>query len=432
MISKKLASKPDSRGGVQYWPKGLAPFPFQLAAVDFVLARHKSHQAAYYAADPGLGKTVMGILLTNRVGSAKPLKVLYICPPSLTANVQAEIEKWSLIPRTSFRVVADTQLQNVTTECYDLVIVDEAHRFKNEKTIRTASLTNTLFWCDRIVFFSGTPMPNNRPIELWTILRNFANDVFGTEFFPFAKAFCGAHKTPWGWKFDRFTNKAAFRARLFKSFMLRHKKHLVDLPPKREGLLTVGEGLPPLIGKLESKILSEFSKKDLYEGRLTKAAGKKSLHLAEYMKLIGREKLRYFLPILEHLLYETKESILIFAHHKTVIDELAVFLANFRPIVITGATPKAARMGLVNDFQNGKTRVGILNIVAGGIGWNLTRADRVIMLEHSWRDGDNQQAGDRAHRIGRKKPVLVQYVVLKDSFDAKRMSIVLNKRRGAV
>ena len=62
----------------------------------------------------------------------------------------------------------------------------------------------------------------------------------------------------------------------------------------------------------------------------------------------------------------------------------------------------------------------------------MTAADRVLMIESSWRPGDNEQAGDRAHRIGRKKPVLLQYVVLKDSFDAKRTSKILRKRKLAV
>jgi SNF2 family DNA or RNA helicase len=144
-------------------------------------------------------------------------------------------------------------------------------------------------------------------------------------------------------------------------------------------------------------------------------------------------KLKYVYPHIDRILLDTTEKLLIFAQHREVIEGLTTHLHQFNPIVITGSTPIKKRKGLVDEFQNDpKRRVAVFNIIAGGIGWTLTEADRVLMVEFSWRDGDNSQASDRAHRIGSKKPVLVQYVVLKDSYDAKRLSVVLNKRQHAV
>lgn len=411
-----------------YWPEGLTPFPFQLAAVDFLCTRLDSHRAAYLAADPGLGKTIVAAILKARLGSKK---TVYVCPPSLIANVEAEFKKWGHQLNMPV-IVPDTRLADAVPIAADLIFIDEAHRFKNEKAQRTRGLFSLISKCPRVVLLSGTPSPNSRPVELWVILKNLAPDVFGTAFFPFAKRYCNARKEHFGWKFDGFTNKADFKQRLFRSFMLRQKKSLIELPPKREGLLTVGEGIPPIIGNLEKKVLDAYTVKDLVEGRLTAKAGKTALHLAEYLRLLGEEKLKYVFPFIEHLLLETKENLIIFAHHKGVINGLAEFLAQFNPVVIAGGVPSKARHALVQKFQTGKTRVAILNIVAAGIGWNMTAADRVLFVEFSWRDGDNEQAGDRAHRIGREKPVLVQYVVLKDSFDAKRMNVVLRKRHCAV
>lgn len=421
------------------WPEGLTPFPFQLEGLVFLIARLSKHRAAYLAADPGLGKTISACLLTSayrRSLATKPLKICYVCPPSLTANVQAEFEKWGHKNNMPI-IVVDSKLAKATPIRADLAFVDEAHRFKNEKTYRTQGLLKLLSDVPHVVFLSGTPTPNNRPVELWTILKHFAPDVFGTQFWPYGKRYCGAHQVEIGhgrkrWQFDGFTNRAAFKKRLFDSFMCRQKKTLLDLPEKREGLLTVGETIPPILGKLEQKVLDTYTKEDLYTGKFIVQAGKTDLHLGEYMRMLGQEKLKHVLPFLEHLLLDTKENIIIFAHHRAVIESLSVALANFQPIVIAGHVPTKARHGLVQRFQSGKTRVAIMNIVAGGIGWNMTRADRVLFVEFSWRDGDNEQGGDRAHRIGRKNPVLVQYVVLKDSFDAKRMSIVLRKRQGAV
>lgn len=412
---------------------GLTPFPFQLEALAFLQNRLESHRAAYLAADPGLGKTIVACLLASEL---RPKRICYVCPPSLRANVEAEFKKWGHSHRMP-EIVSDSTLADAAPTDAELVFVDEAHRFKNEKAQRTVGLLTLTSKAKYVVFLSGTPMPNSRPVELWSILRHYAPDVFGTNFFSYGQSFCGARQVSIGrgqkrWQFDGFTNKAAFKAKLFKSFMLRQKKDLIDLPEKREGLLTVGEGIPPIIGRLEQKVLEAYTKEDLLEGKLAKAAGKPALHLSEYMRLLGEEKLQHVFPFLEHLLLETKENVIVFAHHKKVIADLARFLAQFNPVVIAGDVPTSARHALVERFQKGETRVAIMNIVAAGVGWNMTAADRVVFVEFSWRDGDNQQAGDRAHRIGRTKPVLVQYVVLKDSFDAKRMSVVLRKRHGAV
>ncbi len=412
------------------WPKGLDPFPFQLDARRYAITRLKSHRAVYLALDPGLGKTIVSALLANTRQADRPRKIVYICPPSLRPNVESEFKKWGLSnPPT---IIGDCDLANAAPIRADVAFVDEAQRFKNEKAQRTAGLFQLLEGCRKIVFLSGTPMPNSRPVELWTILKTFAPDVFGTDFFSFARRYCGARKTHFGWKFDGFTNKAEFKAKLFKSFMLRQKKSLVQLPPLREGILTVGEKISPVISALETKILKHFTKEDLLEGRLTKLSGKAALHQSEYMRLLGGEKLKHIFPVIEHLIYDTDESFLIFAYHKTVIAGLEQFLANFHPIVISGKTPTKKRAAMIERFQSGKTRVGIMNTLSGGIGWNLTRCERVLLVEFSWRDGDNRQAIDRAHRIGLEHPVLAQYVVLKDSLDAKRLEVVLRKRRDAV
>ncbi len=426
--TKKASASKESRR----WPLGLTPFPFQLDAHRFSVTRLKTHRAVYLAMRPGLGKTIVSALLSNTRQLHERRKILYVCPPSLRPNVEAEFKKWGLSQAAMPVIVTDSELRDAEAFECDVAFVDEAQRFKNEKTQRTKGLMRLLKGARKVVFLSGTPMPNSRPVELWVVLKNFAPDVFGTDFFAFARRYCGAHKTDFGWKFDGFTNKKEFKAKLCQSFMLRQDKSLVKLPPLREGILTVGDDIPPIVGALETKILRHYTKEDLIEGRLTAAKGEGPLHLSRYMKLLGVEKLKYVFPVIEHLLYETDESVLIFAHHADVVQGLAEFLANFRPIVISGKTPTKARDAMVKRFQSGDTRVGVLNTVAGGIGWNLTRATRILLVEFSWRDGDNRQAIDRAHRIGQEFPVLAQYVVLKDSLDAKRLEVVLRKRRDAV
>lgn len=417
-----------------YWPAELAPRSYQLKAVDWALNAKKS----YLALDPGLGKTIVAALISNRL---RGTKVYFISPPFLMANVEAEFKKWAF--DSNVTVFSDTVLHKETTQRYfafafdefkgpKILFIDEAHRFKNEKARRSKALFAIASRFERVVFLSGTPMPNSRPIELWPILRRFAPHVFGQSFMAYALKYCGAYKNEWGWKFDRFTNKQEFKFRITKNFMLRMKKADVEkeLLPKSEGLLTVGENLSPVISKVEKKILAHYSESDLMHDKLASDNDKLALHIMEYIRLLGEYKLKYVLPYIEQLLEETKENILIFAHHKTVIKSLAEQLREFNPLVITGETPVGQRQKIVNEYQNNpKRRVFIGNIQACGVGFTLTKATRVLFVEFSWRDGDNIQAADRAHRIGQKNPVLVQYVVLKDSFDRKRMEVLLNKRK---
>src|SRR5690606_36049177 len=130
---------------------------------------------------------------------------------------------------------------------------------------------------------------------------------------------------------------------------------------------------------------------------------------------------------------ETHENILLFAIHKATVAGLAEKLKEYKPLVITGDVHEDKRQDLVNTFQASKAhRVFNGNIQACGVGFTLTKATRVLFVEFSWVDGDNQQASDRAHRIGQNQSVLVQYVVLKDSFDRTHMEVLLKKRGNAI
>lgn len=439
----------------RFWPKGLAPFPLQLEAVYFSLSR--TGQASYVALAPGLGKTIVAALLANRLNLKNPTRIYYVCPPFLGPNTESEFQKWGAYQH--LQLIPDTRLSRPEVKAQILLdlkawrkgapgrkavlVVDEAHRFANEKSQRSAALFELARYFKRIVFMSGTPSPNSRPLELWPILKRFAPDVFGTDFWKFGKRYCGAkqvefwtvHGPQKRWDFNGFSNRKEFKQKLYASFMYRVQKKDVELglPPKVEGLITVGPGMPPVISRLERKVLEHFSPEDLIKGRLTKRAGKEDLHLAEYLRLLGEHKLKYTLPYIQAILTETRDNVLIFAHHKSVIAELTSLLQNFHPLVIDGSTPTKRRQAIVDEFQRDpRRRVFIGNTQAAGIGLTMTKASRVLILEPSWRDGDNEQAADRAHRIGQKSTVLVQYVVLKDSFERKRMEVLLNKRRDAV
>lgn len=414
-------------------------YPHQIEALNFALQNLRQNRPTYLALDPGLGKTIVAALISNEFWGAT---IFYVCPPFLTTNTGAEFDKWTfeknlfLIPDSMIAKpkMLSAFLAKMRESKDRILIVDEAHRFKNERTQRSRALfKNILPHFERVVYMSGTPLPNSRPRELWPILKNSAPWIFGKNFFHFGLKYCGGFRGEFGWCFDGFTNRKEFRARICKSFMIRMKKDVLDLPPKFEGLLTVGEGIPPVVSKVEKKILAYYSPEDLIEGEITRLQGKSALHLATYLRLLGEYKLKYVLPFIESLLDETSENILVFAVHKATIAGLAKALSKFDPLIITGDVPKEKRQDLVNEFQtNPARRLFLGNIQACGTGFTLTKAARVLFVEFSWVDGENSQAADRAHRIGQNKSVLVQYVVLKDSFDRRRMETLLRKRGLAI
>jgi SWI/SNF-related matrix-associated actin-dependent regulator of chromatin subfamily A-like protein 1 len=430
----KASATPERADAGDLTPKGLTPLPHQVQAFLFAVSSLEKNRPCYLALDAGLGKTIIAAMLANHFSRAT---LFYVCPPFLTANTNAEFDKWCF--RKKLYLLPDSMIAKEKTleELRDslteerILIVDEAHRFKNLKAKRTkALLKGILPHFKRVVFMSGTPIPNSRPSELWPVLLYAAPDIFGRAFFPYGLKYCGGFRNAYGWDFSGFTNRKEFKARLTKSFMLRQKKDVLSLPPKVEGLLTVGEGIPPVVSKVEKKILAHYAPEDLVAGKIAAEQGSIALHLATYLRLLGEYKLKYVLPYLESLLEETKENLLIFAVHKETIAKLSYALAEYQPLVITGDVPKEKRQGLVKEFQESKAhRVFIGNIQACGVGFTLTKATRVIFVEFSWVDGENSQASDRAHRIGQNESVLVQYVVLKDSFDRTRMEVLLRKRQ---
>lgn len=442
-----VSSGPE-REGETFWPPHLEPLPIQLEGVEFVFAQGHESFKKYLGYDPGLGKTIMAALILNRLNKRAPTKCFYVCPPFLVANTIAEFEKWCgegvkiyLLPSSKLQSEKAIEDFKTTLDLWPgetLLIIDEAHQFKNEKSKRSQGLfKKVLPHFNRVVAMSGTPLPNGRPIELWPVLKYMAPKIFGGNFFEFGLKYCGAFKNQFGWDFSGFTNRPEFRARITRTFLKRVKKDVLNLPPKIEGLLTLGENMPAEVRAIEKEILRTYSENDLVQGVLAVKEGAEtpeaSLHLATYLRLLGEHKVKYVLPFIEDLLEETKENILIFCTHRETVEKLKFALASYNPLVITGDTPVKERNGIVKEYQENKERrVFIGNIKACGVGFTLTKATRVLFTEFSWVDGDNSQAADRAHRIGQGSTVLVQYAVLKDSIDAKRMSVLLNKRKLAI
>lgn len=441
-------------------PEGLSLLEHQPVAINFSLSRNRS----YLGLDPGLGKTIIAALIAASLNK----KCVYVCPPFLVQNTIAEFRKWA--PKllaspfeeapaltADVTVVPDSMLINkdvlgILSRFGKLfgdavLFVDEAHRFKNEGSQRTTAMfgenprgkPRVRGIVDNIptqIFMSGTPMPN-RPMELYSVLSNAAPETIDfMNKHHFGVKYCAAFENQFGWDYTGASNLPELRRRVIAPtgpFMLRMKKELLNLPPKLEEVFVVSEDMSPCLAQMNRGIGERYSKvEDVIKARIAAAHDKNSddLHVATYRRLLGEEKVDAAVEYIKNILEETDESILVFAFHKDVISRLNYELSKFKPIVITGQTPVSQRQELVNIFQQSKThRILIGNYIAAGVGFTLTKATRVLFVEFDWVPGVNDQAGDRAHRIGQKSPVLVQYMVYKDSIDKAVIEVLLRKRK---
>lgn len=431
-------------------PPGLGLLPHQVEAVHFALSRNRS----YLGLDPGLGKTICAAMIARALAGDGPKRVVYIAPPFLLINTLNEFHKWAageniyIFPdSTLYRSDTLLTIQDIVRKGYaDTLIVDEAHRFKNLDAKRTEALFGKerkchpgqmVSWFKRQIYMSGTPMPN-RPIELYPVLSRAAPEVI--QFMPefkYGLRYCGGHQDERGhWDFSRWSNLSDLRRRMIYpegSFMLRLKKDLLDLPPKLEEVFVMSHGMSPKLARMDQSLGEAYkSADDVIRHQLAAKEGAEDLAVATYRRLIGVEKVKPALEYIKTLLEESDEQILIFAYHTEVVQGLRTGLADagYRNVNhITGQTPVGQRQGIVDSFQRGECRVLIGNYQAMGIGFTLTNATRVIFVEYSYVPGENDQAADRAHRIGQTKSVLVQFMCYQNSIDKQVIEILLRKRK---
>jgi SWI/SNF-related matrix-associated actin-dependent regulator 1 of chromatin subfamily A len=423
-------------------PKGKKLLPHQVEAVKFALSRNR----CYLGLDPGLGKTICAATIAKALGAP----VVYVSPPFLMRNVEAEFKTWA--PEVRLMVLPDSQLTKEDifhtalkwAQRGAMLVVDEAHRFKTDDALRTQCLLGgkkfqpglfELF--GRQVFMSGTPMPN-RPKELFSILSVAAPETIGgMEFFDYGRRYCNGFKSKWGWDFDGASNLGELVRNVIYPdgpFMIRMRKDLLDLPPKLEEVFILSKNMSPRLSQMDKSLGKKYaSAEDLIKNQIAAKAGKSpdDLHIGTYRKLLGLEKVEPVSTYVDSILDETEESILLFAYHREVIAKLAERLKNHKPLVITGATPSKSRQAIVNQFQEQHSgrRLLIGNYQAVGIGFTLTKATRGIFAEYSWVPGENEQAGDRMHRIGQKNSVLIQYMLFEKTLDQLVLETLMKKRR---
>lgn len=434
-------------------PDGFEYLPYQRAAVAYALAR----QNTLIADEMGLGKTIEALGLVN--ADSETSRVLVVCPASLKLNWKRECERWLVRPLKvaiagkSYPEDADVVVINYEllgkwelelSRDWDMLIADECHYVKNREAKRTKRLF--ALQARRKLFLTGTPILN-RPVEIYPIAGHLAPDEFG-HFWAFAKRYCKPTRNRFGWDFSGASRLDELHERLRSTIMIRRAKAdvLPNLPPKRRQVIELSsEHLAQQIAR-EAEAWNEHSQK-LVELRM-RARGPQTdpataaEELAELRKRVNvafgelaklrRETALAKVPLLvEHMRnsIEASGKLVVFAHHRDVIAELAAPFGD-AAVTLTGGDRVEARQAAVDRFQEDPScSVFIGSITAAGLGLTLTAASHVVFAELDWVPAYLTQAEDRTHRIGQENSVLIQHLVLQDSLDSRMVRTLIRKQR---
>jgi SNF2 family DNA or RNA helicase len=408
---------------------------------------------ACLADDMGLGKTIQAITLLLHRGAEGP--ALVVCPASVLPNWINEINRFApslrvirlhaggdrkevlaavgtccVVVTTYGLLLSERTL--LTTLDWDTVILDEAQAIKNYQT-RTAKAALALRAHFRLIL-TGTPIQNNLN-EIWSLFHFINPGLLGT-----LRHFVKQYTTPVVYNPDS-TVKVHLK-KLIAPYMLRRTKGTVldELPEKTEivKLIPLSHDERAFYEAIRLKAIENIRKYRVSDskqhmntlteiGKLRMAACHPQMLHTEVN--IPSSKLSTFMEIAEELISNKHRALVFsqFVRHlelvKRALDDKGISY-----LYLDGATAIPDREERVKQFQGGTADLFLISLKAGGLGLNLTAADYVIHLDPWWNPAIEEQASDRAYRMGQTKPVTIYRLVMQDTIEEKIISLHRNKR----
>ncbi|WP_380179901.1 DEAD/DEAH box helicase [Kalamiella sp. sgz302252] len=431
---------------------------YQLQGVSWMQFLRANQLSGVLADDMGLGKTIQTLahLLLEKEAGRLDRPALIVVPTTLVYNWTQEASRFApdlkVLALTGpqrksfYDQIADYDVVLTTYSLlwrdqpqllghsYHLLILDEAQYVKNSAS-RAASVIRTLKSRYRLCL-TGTPLENHLG-ELWSQFDFLLPGFLGS-----AKAFTQEWRVPIERDGDRVRRELL--ARRIRPFMLRRRKQEVakELPPKNTIIRSVElEGTQrELYEKVRSAMQDRVRLAVEQQG-----AGRSHLLVLDALlklrqiccdpRLIDNDKtarsrqsakLALLREMLTDLLAEDRR-ILIFSQFTTMLSLIAEELQKARIpyVILTGSTRD--RSEPVRRFQNGEVPVFLISLKAGGVGLNLTAADTVIHYDPWWNPAAENQATDRAYRLGQDKPVFVYKLIAAGSIEEKIVALQQQK-----
>ena len=439
--------------------------PYQQVGVRWLYLLTKLGLGACLADDMGLGKTIQVLallLVLKRQDSARPQPSLLVAPASLLANWAAEIERFapglkaivahpSALPAAELKALDPARLRDIDLVItsygsllrvpwmaevgWKLAVLDEAQAIKNPDAKQTRAVKQLK--AGARLALTGTPV-ENRLGDLWSIFDFVNPGLLGTskQFTSFAKRLA-----------ERPHGSYGPLRELVRPYILRRLKTdktvISDLPDKTEI-----KAFCPL--SRQQAALYQQAVRELKE-QLADAAGiqRKGLVLAFLMrfKQICNHPSQWLgdgawgegdsgkwgrLREIAEVVAARQEKMLVFTQFREVTAPLAAFLGSVfeRPgLVLHGETEVKKRKDLVRRFQEDEAvSFFVLSLKAGGAGLNLTAASHVVHFDRWWNPAVENQATDRAFRIGQTKNVLVHKFICRGTVEEKIDQLIESKR----
>ncbi len=425
--------------------------PYQIDAVKWLYALSSEGLSGVLADDMGLGKTLEFISFRTLIKENSP--TLIICPKSLIYNWKAEFNKRD--PESKCHIIdgskqvrikeleSSNNTKDIVIVSYDslrsdldefkkthfsIICLDEAQYIKNSFAKKTQAVKQ-LDATSRFAL-TGTPI-ENALTDLWSIFDFLMPNYLLSET-NFNKEYSNA--------FDEGNDEAKNKllAKITPFILRRTKKDVLnDLPPKTVEIVNI------LMSEKQSELYNAYiqnTKQSMNEDptnkiailaaltRLRQICVDPSMFIENYDELSS--KLEYTIDLINNCI-NNSHKVIVFSQFTSVLEHLQKLLSsqNIKPLYICGDTKAIERVDISNKFnENEDQKVILISLKAGGTGLNLYGADTVIHLDPWWNFAVEDQATDRAHRLGQKKPVTVYKLVAHDSIEEKVINLQESKR----
>jgi SWI/SNF-related matrix-associated actin-dependent regulator of chromatin subfamily A-like protein 1 len=433
--------------------------PYQRAGINYAANARR----CFIADDMGLGKTLQAICTVEYVWDSYP--VVVVCPPSLVLNWALEWNRW--FAGRNVKTVTDRKTFP-EPGTYDVVVVgysnighwqkelsnhrsyifDESHYCKNPTAQRTKAaikIANSAPKEGLVLCLTGTPV-TNRPNEYASQL-----DILGRlkdfgGLWGFYRRYCGAFRDRFGqWHIDGATNLEELNNMLRATCYIRRTKEQVlkELPEVRHA---------PVYMEIDAKSMTEYKKakddivkyvmerakeiaKELGEpvgsaavrAKIRAESNEHLVRMSVLRKIAAKGKIKAVAEIVDSLI-DAGEKVVIAAHHRDVVDELANRYGNMK---IQGGMNVESVEAVKRRFQEESTEeapVIVLSIQAAKTGHTLTAASNVVFVELPWTPADVDQTYSRCHRLGQKNAVVSTYLLAKGTIDEEIFSLINQKR----
>ena len=433
--------------------QGKKLYQHQEDGIKFLLSRNGS----ILADDMGLGKSIQSIIAALESGAKK---ILVVCPSSTKINWEREInvfcdetaivdgKKWkeakftiinfdilknfhSLKDKKNIAVELNRELANAN---FDLAIIDEAHYLKNNDSIRGKIMVElaTKHSINKVWLLTGTPVAN-RPMDFFNLLKIIKSPIAenwkhyavryceGKQFFRTLKN--GTKKQIW--LTDGASNLEELASKTKNIILRRLKTEVLDMPDKV---------VTPMHQQLDKKGWSEYDRlwdeyvtNRILEDKKTNEEQKSLVELILLRRFIAAQAIPYTIEMAENAI-ELGRKVIIFT---SFTEELEILQNHFGKIAVkhNGPMTTTQKQKSVDAFQgNAKIKVFIGNIKSAGVGITLTEGTVVIFNSFDWVPGSNEQAEDRAFRIGQKNDVNVYYQLFDNTISTRMWEMLNNKK----